>query len=191
MSARAETGAWNPVVTALEAPETSWVTLPITEEQPPPSVRAALDEFDGGGSPAGRAATEWLQNEALAAHRTSRTRLLIMEGRLAGYYSLASAQVALRQRDRKRLGLTRTVVSVPATLVTWMAKDRHAPIDGSDLLLHAAGTARQAAAFQASALLVVDPFDEGTARIWRERYGFRSSAEPGSAKRLWLPLHPD
>jgi hypothetical protein len=79
---------------------------------------------------------------------------------------------------------------VPAALITWIAKDRRAEIEGKLLLLHAVATARRAAELQATAVLVVDPFDERTAAMWRERYGFRPSAEVRKPKRLWLPLEP-
>jgi hypothetical protein len=75
-----------------------------------------------------------------------------------------------------------------AALVAWIAKDVSADIDGKALLLHAAATARRAALLQATSVLVVDPFDEETAAMWRERCGFRPSAEPAERKRLWLPL---
>jgi len=105
---------------------------------------------------------------------------------VAGFYSLASAQVELSQRDRQRAGVA--PIRVPAALITWIAKDRRATLDGKLLLLHAAATARRAAELQATSVLVVDPFDEETATMWRERYGFRSSAEARKPKRLWLPL---
>jgi hypothetical protein len=81
-------------------------------------------------------------------------------------------------------------VRVPAALITWIAKDRRATIDGKLMLLHAAATARRAAELQATSVLVVDPFDNETATMWRERYGFRPSAEVRKPKRLWLPLQP-
>lgn len=107
---------------------------------------------------------------------------------MAGFYSLASAQVELSQRDRRRVGVA--PVRVPAALITWIAKDKRAEIDGKPLLLHAAATARRAAELQATSVLVVDPFDEETAAMWRERYGFRASVETRTPKRLWLPLQP-
>lgn len=75
-------------------------------------------------------------------------------------------------------------------LITWIAKDRQTAVDGKLVLLHAAATARRVAELQATSVLVVDPFDEKTAAMWRERYGFRPSAEARKPKRLWLPLQP-
>lgn len=176
------------IVAALADTQPSWVTLPAASGEVPGELQAAVDAFDAGEWPAAAAAASWLKTRALDAHQTSRTRLLIAEHRVAGFYSLASAQVALSQRHRKRLDLDPAVVRVPAALVTWIAKDPRSGIDGKALLLHAAATARRAAALQATALLVVDPFDDETAVMWRERFGFRASSEPGELKRMWLPL---
>ncbi|HTU77904.1 MAG TPA: hypothetical protein VMF09_04020 [Solirubrobacteraceae bacterium] len=176
------------VATALADLQPSWITLPPRDEELPSELQLALDGFDAGDRAAARAAGTWLRTQAVAAHRTSRTRLLIAGGRVAGFYSLASAQVELSQRDRRRAGVA--PVRVPAALITWIAKDRRAAVDGKLLLLHAAATARRAAELQATSVLVVDPFDDETATMWRERYGFRPSAEARKPKRLWLPLQP-
>jgi hypothetical protein len=176
------------IATALADLQPSWITLPSRDEELPTELRLALDDFDAGERAAAKAAGAWLQAEAVAAHQTSRTRLLIADRRVAGFYSLASAQVELSQRDRRRVGVV--PVRVPAALITWIAKDKRAEIDGKLLLLHAAATARRAAELQATSVLVVDPFDEETAAMWRKRYGFRASVETRKPKRLWLPLEP-
>jgi hypothetical protein len=183
---RGEAAIAESVTSALADPEPSWITLPSQDGELSSELRRAIDDFDAGERAAARAASSWLRTQAVAAHRTSRTRLLIAGGRVAGFYSLASAQVELSQRERRRAGVV--PVRVPAALITWLAKDRRAVVDGKPLLLHAAATARRAAELQATSVLVVDPFDEATAVMWRERYGFRPSAEPGKPKRLWLAL---
>jgi hypothetical protein len=176
------------VATALADSQPSWITLPSRDEELPSELQFALDGFEAGDRAAARAAGAWLRTQAVAAHQTSRTRLLIAGGRVAGFYSLAAAQVELSQRDRRHAGVA--PVRVPAALITWIAKDRRAALDGKLLLLHAAATARRAAELQATSVLVVDPFDEETATMWRDRHGFRSSAEARRPKRLWLPLQP-
>jgi hypothetical protein len=170
---------------ALSDPQPSWLTL-TPQRNPPDELCALLDRFDAGARDAARAATVWLREQALGSHTTARTRLLLRDGAIAGYYALASAQVALTQADRKRLGVQ--PVRVPAALVAWIAKDYRVEQDGRDLLLHAAATARRAADLQATTVLVVDPFDAKTAAMWRQRYGFRRSAEAGERRRLWLAL---
>ena len=174
------------IAAAFADPEPSWVTLPPADVEAPAQLRDALDTFDAGERPAADAAARWLKTQALGAYQTARTRLLVVEHRVAGFYSLASAQVALRQHDRRRLGVD--PVQVPAALVAWIAKDAGADTDGKTLLLHAAATARRVAALQATAVMVVDPFDAETTMMWRARFGFRPSAEPAERKRLWLPL---
>jgi hypothetical protein len=176
------------IADAIADPAQTWLTLPSGSAQATDELRALLDDFDAGDRPAAIAASIWLRTEALSSHATSRTRLLIADQGLAGFYSLASAQVELSQRDRGRLGMG--PVRVPAALVTWIAKDKRAAIDGKELLLHATAMARRAAELQATSVLVVDPYDEQTAAMWRRRFGFRSSAEARKPKRLWLPLQP-
>jgi hypothetical protein len=176
------------IAEALADPAPTWLTLPSGPAPVPDELGALLDHFDAGDRPAAVAAGNWLRGEAFGSHATSRTRLLIADQRLAGFYSLASAQVELSRRDRGRLGLD--PVRVPAALVTWIAKDKRAGIDGKELLLHATAMARRAAELQATSVLVVDPYDEETAAMWREHFGFRPSSEARTPKRLWLPLQP-
>jgi hypothetical protein len=185
----AESGAiTDSILAALGDPKPTWITLPPATLVLPQELRTAIDAFDAGPRAAGQAATMWLTTQAQEAYETSRTRLLIVEHRVAGFYSLAAAQVGLRRQHRRMLGLPQNLVSVPAALITWIGKDRGSGIDGADLLRHATATARRAAALQAAALLVVDPFDDETDEMWRSRYGFRSSSQNGALKRLWLPL---
>jgi hypothetical protein len=154
----------------------------------PDELRACLAAFDAGDRPAAVEAATWLREQALDSHATSRTWLLLAQHRIAGFYSLASTRVELRQSHRRRLGLHSKIVHVPATLVTWIAKDHRGDIGGEQLLLHAVGIARRAAAWQATAVLVVEPFDDETATMRRERYGFRAAVGSKAATRLWLPL---
>lgn len=104
------------ITAALVDPQPTWVTLPSRDEELPTELQLAVDDFDAGARAAAKAATAWLQTEAVAAHQTSRTRLLIAGRRIAGFYSLASAQVELSQRDRRRVGVV--PVRVPAALIT-------------------------------------------------------------------------
>ncbi len=177
------------ILTALEDSTPTWITLPRSAADVPTELRNAVDDFNAGERPAARAATDWLKSQALDRYETARTRLLVAERRVAGFYSLASAQVELRGQHRRELGLAPDLVTVPAALVAWIARDASSATEGVELLLHAAATARRAAALQASALLVVDPFDDETAQMWRERFGFRASSQKGDPKRLWLPLN--
>jgi hypothetical protein len=174
------------IADALADTDPTWITLPGPQHELPSELRDALNDFDAGGRPAALAAGEWLREEAVPSYQTSRTRLLIAEHRIAGFYSLAAAQVELSQNHRRSAGFI--PVRVPAALVTWIAKDKRVDVGGTELLAHASATARRAAELQATAVLVVDPFDDRTAKMWRERFGFRASREARTPKRLWLPL---
>lgn len=175
------------IADALADEEPSWVTLPPTELEVSDAFALALEQFDAGSTPAGEAATEWLKRSALAEYQLSRTALYIANGAIAGYYSLASSTIELSQRERKKwLGFRTRRGSLPATLITWIAKDHRAEFDGSLLVMHAAAVARRAMLVQASVALVLDPFDDATTDLWITRHGFRRTS--GKSGRLWIPL---
>jgi hypothetical protein len=172
---------------AFEDREPTWVTLPGIDLEPSDRLRDALDRFDAGPTPAGAAATAWLRDHALSQHQMSRTRLCIADGRICGYYSLCNSTFEISSRKRRQLLQVETTIrTLPASLVTWLAKDRQVGVDGKLLIRHAVATAREAAAVTASVALVVDPFDDATADMWKERFGFRESS--GESDRLWIPL---
>jgi hypothetical protein len=172
---------------ALADAEPIWVTLPPVEVEISAAFRRALDQFDAGSSSGGVAANGWLQQNAVTDYRLSRTTLYIADGAIAGFYSLCSSSVEVSQRDRKRhLELHTPLGTLPASLVTWLAKDYRADIDGSLLMKHAFATARRTALTQAAIVLALDPFDADTAELWKAHYGFRKAS--GCSGRLWTPL---
>jgi hypothetical protein len=170
----------------LNGAERSWLTLPASGEELPPELTVAIDTFDAGEREAAKAATHWLKHNAGRHYDTARTRLLVADGRVLGFYALASAQVKLRGTDRQQ-SFAGVEHSIPAALIAWIAKAQDAAIEGREILLHAAATARRATEHQATAVLVVDPFDDDTSQMWQERFGFRASAGRHS-KRLWVSL---
>jgi hypothetical protein len=131
----------------------------------------------------------WLKDCALAEHHTSRTTLHLGHGRIAGFHSLASAHVELAEDERTAAGLRSERARVPATRLTWIAKDPSTPVSGRELFLHALATARRAATLQASAVLILDAHDDATAQMWLDRpLGLRPLARARDGKRLWVPL---
>ena len=173
---------------ALAGAEPSWVRLHDLAGEPHEELLPAIEDFDAGPRAAAVEATGWLKDGALRGESTARTRLMVARGRVLGFYALASTEVELRSKDRRRLrGADPDVVRVPGTLVAWLAKARDNDVDGETLLMHAAATARRAREFQATTVLVVDAYDEDTETMWRKRFGFRSSSDP-RPRRLWLPL---
>ena len=57
------------------------------------------------------------------------------------------------------------------------------------LIKHATALARKAMLAQASAALVLDPYDEATAELWAARHVFRRSS--ANSRRLWIALAPE
>lgn len=174
---------------ALVAPVYSFIRLPDADLDISERLRQAFDEFESHDNPAGREAADWLKHCALPEHHTSRTTLHLGNGRIAGYHSLASAHVELANAERDAAGLRSERARVPATRLTWIAKDPRAPVTGRELFLHAVATARRAAQLQASAVLILDAHDDATAEMWLGRpFGLRPLAKAKNGKRLWMPL---
>jgi hypothetical protein len=156
-----------------------------------PGILRAMEAFEPVDLPAARACAEWLRTRALAEPAESATRLLLQHGALLGFYALANGHAELARGDRKRLGLH--FVTQPAVILTQIARAAAAPEAGGLLMLHAVGTARRAAQLSAATVFALDPHDEATAAMWREKYGFRESERPApgrpeALKRLWVPL---
>lgn len=156
--------------------------LPVSER-----FRGALDGFQTHDTPAGRAAAQWLRDCAIREHLTSRTTVVLARERVLGYYSLCSYSIELDPAARAAAGVRADRKRVPATLMTWIARDPEAEITGGDLLAHAVARARRAHRDQATAVLVLQAFDETTAEMWLAR-PYPLHAVPGRGHRLWMAL---
>lgn len=158
-----------------------------------PELAAAVAAFDAkGNTDASKAATSWLKERSLPNYRTTVTWLMLNDSEdfLEGYYSLASSQVELRTAHRKKLGPSEYPIQ-PAALITWIAKDGRSSISGKQLLAHAIAIAARVSRWQGVVAIVLDPFDEGTAKIWQsEPYNFKTSLTKSSdgRRRLWRHL---
>jgi hypothetical protein len=173
-----------------------WVrwTPEVAEEYP--NIVDAVADFRAKGTERGKeaalAATHWLKERSLPNYRTTVTWLMLnsAENFVEGYYSLASAQVELRTDQRKALESSEYPIQ-PAALITWIAKDERTPISGKQLLAHAVGIAVKVAQMQGVVAIVLDPFDDETAKIWRAGpYNFKSSMTRSAdgRRRLWRNL---
>jgi len=184
---------------ALRDGEETWVrftpevVLDLGDEQE--TLLAAVADFEARDCPAGRAAAEWLRENALDNHGSTVTYLMLRARRVEGFYALSSAQVRLSMRHRRELAGDRgqRYLSLrplqPASLVAWIAKRNGAATTGRELLMHAFSTALQASELQASIALVLDPYDEETAAMWVRYQGVRASAgQPETRTRLTMTL---
>ncbi|MDQ4041472.1 MAG: hypothetical protein M3141_06950 [Actinomycetota bacterium] len=153
------------------------------------ALRDAVASFDAGSTPAGRAATAWLTNDAVKSYPSVVTRLVLVEGRIAGYVAVTPGEVELSGNHRKKLGLIHPIQG--ATLIPWLGKDVSGLIPGTVLLEIALGVAREAAKLQGGAALVLDPFDLATSQMWvAPPYEFKRSRtiNRSGLHRLWKPL---
>ena len=156
-------------------------------------IAEAVDAFEPVDHPAGHAAAQWLKESSLDDYPSTATWLAYREGRIEGYFAMRSGEVVLTTKQRRkqlaRKGRQREHVlhpRQPASLIAWLGKHAEASITGRTLLLYAAYVANQVAEYQGNIALVIDPYDDDTARFWQDRYKFLRAANP--SKRLWVPL---
>jgi hypothetical protein len=168
-----------------------WVRL--SHSTASPKLIKAMDAFESLDFPAGDAAASFLKEEAVVNSAMTRTHLLVTDDRVEGFISLCSASVKLSERSIRSLGLRTTIKTMPATLLTWVARHRESSTSGLELVETAFALARESAKNIAVAAFVLDPWDEKVAEIWRkEPYPFRDSEQKRTKKppRLWTPLNP-
>lgn len=168
-----------------------WVTL--SRVTATAELIEAMDAFQPLDCPAGRAAAEFLSDEALTNSTMTRTHLLATDDRIEGFISLCSGSVQLSERSIRSLGLRTTRKTMPAIVLTWVARHRESPVTGRELVETAFALARESAKNVGVAAFVLDPWDEKVAEIWRnDPYPFRDSEQKRKRKppRLWTPLDP-
>lgn len=137
---------------------------------------------------AGGNATRWLLGEALREEACV-TRLLMVDGHLAAFYALASGEIHLTStRNLEAMGI-QGGARVGSSHVEWIARDKRAPGAGKLAIKHAISTAVRVSRLQGNRALTLDPYDDGTAAMWKEM-GFRNSQVElrGKLKRLYVPL---
>ncbi len=169
---------------------TKWVTLaPDTA----PELADAMQTFQSLDCDAGDAATQFLKDDALVNFAMTRTHLLVSDTRVEGFISLCSGSVQLSARSVRSLGLRTTIRTMPAVVLTWIARHHESSTTGLELIETGFALARESARNVGVAAFVLDPWDERVAEIWRsEPYPFRSSEQKRKRKppRLWAPLDP-
>jgi hypothetical protein len=115
----------------------------------------------------------------------------LSHGKVTGVYALCAAQVALSREERAQLGGVHYRTQ-PAILLAQFARATDTPGIGDEMLRHADTSARRALRYVGATVLVVDPFDQETAEMWQQRFGFQDSEQPvpGNPRlhRQWLSL---
>lgn len=156
-----------------------------------PALGEAIRSFQPVPGSAGESVAEWLAERALNEPQEATVRVRLSHGRVAGVYALCAAQVALSREERAQLGGVHYRTQ-PAVLLAQFARAADMPGIGAEMLRHADTSARRALRYVGATVLVVDPFDQGTAEMWRQRFGFHDSEQPAPGhcqlRRQWLSL---
>lgn len=156
-----------------------------------PALGEAIQAFTPVPGPAGESVATWLNERALREPQEATVRIRLSHGKVTGVYALCAAQVALGSEDRAQLGGVHYRTQ-PAILLAQLARAADEAGIGPELLWHADKSARQALRYVGATVLVVDPFDDDTAGMWRQRFGFQDSEQPvpgnSDLRRLWLSL---
>jgi hypothetical protein len=156
-----------------------------------PELGEAIRSFQPVPGPAGESVSEWLAERALREPQEATVRVRLSYGKVTGVYALCAAQVALSREERAQLGGVHYRTQ-PAILLAQFARAADSPGIGAEMLRHADTSARRALRYVGATVLVVDPFDQGTAEMWQQRFGFQDSEQPVPGerrlRRQWLSL---
>jgi hypothetical protein len=172
--------------------EHEWVHLTGEQLSADPALVRAIERFQAPPGRAGDAAAAWLKERALRETSHIATYVLLIEGEVAGFYSLGMSEVELRSQHRK--GISASHPRQGAVLILWLARAADANVDAATILRHAVGIAQIGSRRVGAAVIAVDPFDAATENYWRQHFGFRASltkrsdADGQQRNRLWLPL---
>lgn len=175
--------------------EHEWVHLTAEQLGADPALVRAIEHFRAPPVRAGAAAAAWLRERALKETSHIATYVLLVEGEVAGFYSLGMSEVELRSQHRK--GISASHPRQGAVLILWLARASDTSVDAATIFRHAVGIAQIGSRRVGAAVIAVDPFDAATENYWRQRFGFRASltrqrdADDKQRSRLWLPLFPE
>lgn len=172
--------------------EHEWIHLTAEQLSADPGLVRAIERFQAPAGRSGDVAAAWLKERALKETSHVATYVLLVEGEVAGFYSLGMSEVELRSQHRK--GISASHPRQGAVLILWLARAARASTDAATILRHAVGIAQIGSQRVGAAVIAVDPFDTATEDYWRQHFGFRTSltkrtdADGQQRNRLWLPL---
>ena len=163
--------------------------------QPDKAAVEAAKAFDPLPYPAGNAAKTWLQSCVDERPPDVQTWIALRaDNSIVGFYSMYPEAFNLHGNDsvimRLRRGRNDPGNPQPAMLLAWVGRSasRSDPGFGRTLFGHALGNAES----QGAVAMIVDPFDEQTAKLWTKRRFMPAAPEPGGKQtgRLWFAVIP-
>jgi len=157
-------------------------------------IAEAIEAFRPIDNPAGHDSARWLKQYSADDYPSTATWLFYEDRRVHGFFSICSGNVQLHDDGRKR-GFRRVISGLPgrryagllepASEIRWWGRHVESTITGRELLEQATLVATEVAEIQGNIALVIDPYDEATAKMLLDQYDFFRSAKHGQ---LWLPL---
>jgi hypothetical protein len=142
-------------------------------------IATAVQAFQPMPYPGSQAAARWLKENSLEQYPGTTTYLLIGEGRLDGFVALRTGSIVLKSDAKPQSEFFGAIV------IRWMARNREAAGKGEEMLSFATALATDVGAKLGVAALLLKPFDDGEALLWKKKFGFMGSPESGY---LWMPL---
>lgn len=155
-------------------------------------IAEGVSTFEPVDNEAGHAGATWLKEASLLDYPSTATWLLYDGGRLHGYFAICSSSFQLRDGEQKD-GIKKLLSRgesrrEPCSEIIWFCRHRDSAFKGRSIFLQAAYVAQQVAAIQGNIAMVVNPYDDATAKLLQERYNFLRSTKQGA---LWYPLYTD
>ena len=177
--------------------ETDWIQWTPKSAKEKPWLSRAVAAFKPVDTTAGKLAGErnakFLQDEALDKHPSTVTHLLVREHRIEGFFALCSGTAKMSEGDDRGPGQGDREVRLsprqPVAHIAWIGRDRRSVITGTDLLAGAAALALEIIERgQGQIALSLDAFDEATAEMWVDNFGFNRTSEFDGRIPLWRGL---
>lgn len=162
-------------------------------------LRRAIGGFDPLPFKAGEQAARWLQSCLETGHVPIETQLLFADdlAHLLGFYAVNPQGFHLRSEDDRALLKIRLLGArremridpQPGTLIELIARSERAGAGFGDYLVnHAIASTIE----KGSVAVLIEPDNEKTAALFRDRYRFMEFDEPaivGAPQMLWYPVH--
>jgi len=175
------------LVAGLNAKEPTLLTLPGRARCPDELV-AAVEAFEVGQRPAALASAAWLRERALDEPGSARSWVWVGRGRALGFFaiSVGAGKLEPEQLTALRAGQR----PMPAVLLVQAARGTGAKLPAGSVLRGALGVAERIERLAGVGALMLDPFDEETAQMWRRRGFVPVLDKPGQGRpaRMWYPL---
>ena len=177
----------------LEDEDAEWIKWTPHTTEKKRRIKRAIQSFEPVDNKAGKRNERFLKKEALDSYPTAVTHVLLKGGMIEGFFALSSGTAKLTQSDSKPADPDDREIPLPShqpvAHIAWIGKHKDAQIKGPDLLAQAAGLAMEVVECgQGQLALSLDAFDEPTAQMWADEFGFKRNHDANGRISLWRGL---